>query len=151
MASGALWDNEHGLHLTALEAGTGSVTRLQNGGATRFTFKKPFKHIPHVQLTMDRGDNTSAPFKNCFIYLLSNGGPAVDHDGFSVGIFAPVGFNTKFRYMATGISESTTTTTPKRKTPPTKTAPPKKTTTKTLKAPVDDEDEGEDDEEEEEE
>ncbi|KAJ5722751.1 hypothetical protein N7488_000786 [Penicillium malachiteum] len=100
---------------------------------------------------MDHGDNTSAPFKNCWIYLLSNGGSAVDHDGFSVGIFAPVGFDTKFRYMAIGISESTTTTTPKRKEPPTKTAPPKKTTTKTLKAPAKEEDDDEDDEEEEEE
>ncbi|KAE8150658.1 hypothetical protein BDV25DRAFT_154052 [Aspergillus avenaceus] len=102
---GRLWDNEHGLHIAAIEAGTGSVTRLPNGGATRFTFKTPFKKTPHVQLTSDFGTNTQRRYVPFQLYLLGNGAPAVDKEGFSVGIYSPVGHTETFRYTAMTILE----------------------------------------------
>ncbi|KAF4237716.1 hypothetical protein CNMCM8980_002375 [Aspergillus fumigatiaffinis] len=146
--AGGLWNQEHGLHITAIEAGTGSVTRQQRGGPTRFSFKKPFKHLPHVQLTMDCGENPTAPFKDTFIFLLGDNRPAVDREGFSVGIVAPVGFTATFRYMAIGISESTPKSAPTHtKTTPTKSTTKKEAPSKPLKAPADGDEEDEEEEE----
>ncbi|KAJ5356241.1 hypothetical protein N7517_010850 [Penicillium concentricum] len=150
-AYGQVWDAEHGLQITAIEAGTGSVTRYQDGRATRFAFKKPFKHLPHVQITPDFGTDPSRPFKQNWIYLLGQGRPAVDREGFSVGIFGSVGHVTAFRYMAIGISERTTTPkpAPKPKPKPTTTKPPVKSTSKGVmrSAPRAEEEEEEEEEE----
>jgi hypothetical protein len=103
-AIGQLADHEHGLHIAALEAGRGQVTRHNPGAITRFTFKKPFKKTPHVQLTLCNATGNHVPTE---IYLLADNGPAVDPEGFNVGIFAQPGHTAEFRYLAMTILEST--------------------------------------------
>ncbi|KAL4878194.1 hypothetical protein BJY04DRAFT_221343 [Aspergillus karnatakaensis] len=100
---GQLTDHEHGLHIAAIEAGTGHVTRQTPGTTTRFIFKKPFKKAPHVQLTLC---NPAGNHVATEIYLLNDNGPAVDADGFSVGIFSQPGHTAEFRYLAMTILES---------------------------------------------
>jgi hypothetical protein len=39
-------------------------------------------------------------FRNFWIYFLSNGGPAVDTEGFSLGVLTDVGHSVTFRWTA---------------------------------------------------
>ncbi|KAE8148147.1 hypothetical protein BDV25DRAFT_142073 [Aspergillus avenaceus] len=101
---GELTDHEHGLHIAAVEAGTGQVTRHDFGETTRFTFKKPFKKTPHVQLTLHRSPMT--PREPMEVFLVAGEGPAVDREGFSVGTTAMPGHTAEFRFLAMTILES---------------------------------------------
>ncbi|KAE8143069.1 hypothetical protein BDV38DRAFT_277875 [Aspergillus pseudotamarii] len=105
-ATGQTYDSDRGQYWSGeIEAGTAKITRYQDGRPTRFTFKKPFQKVPHVQLTPDFGENPSQGFKQTWLYFLSRGKPAVDKEGFSVGCFADVGYEITFRYTAIEIRE----------------------------------------------
>ncbi|KAL4937714.1 hypothetical protein BDV06DRAFT_226685 [Aspergillus oleicola] len=86
--------------ITRAEGGAARITRYADGRATRFKFTHPFKRTPHVQITPDLGNDPSTTFKQFWLYFLSNGGPVVDNEGFSLGVFADAGYSVPFRWTA---------------------------------------------------
>ncbi|KAL5333216.1 hypothetical protein BJX70DRAFT_77825 [Aspergillus crustosus] len=98
-AEGQVTQAEHG-HIAQIEAGSGQITRYHDGRPTRFTFQHRFNNIPHVQITPDLGGNPHGAFKQFWIYFLSNGGPVVDHEGFSLGVLTDTGGVVSFRWTA---------------------------------------------------
>ncbi|KAL4986501.1 hypothetical protein BDW68DRAFT_178719 [Aspergillus falconensis] len=86
------------------EGGIGYITRYADGRPTRFSFQRRFNRVPHVQITPDLGADPSVGFRNFWIYFLSNGGPAVDTEGFSLGVVTDVGHSVTFRWTAIEIT-----------------------------------------------
>ncbi|KAL4962732.1 uncharacterized protein BDV14DRAFT_202553 [Aspergillus stella-maris] len=91
--------------ITRAEGGTGVITRYADGRATRYKFTHRFKTAPHVQVTPDLGSDPSTRFKQFWLYFLSNGGPVVDVEGFSLGVYADVGYSVPFRWTAIEIQD----------------------------------------------
>ncbi|KAL4869926.1 hypothetical protein BDV12DRAFT_70793 [Aspergillus spectabilis] len=98
-APGHVTETEHG-PIGQTEAGRGQITRYQDGRPTRFTFQHRFNRVPHVQITPDLGETPHSAFRQFWIYFLSNGGPVVDHEGFSLGVFTDTGHTVPFRWTA---------------------------------------------------
>ncbi|KAL4995217.1 hypothetical protein BDV10DRAFT_188244 [Aspergillus recurvatus] len=96
----------HGAHgaICRAEGGIGHITRYADGRPTRFSFERRFDRVPHVQITPDLGADPSVGFRNFWIYFLSNSGPAVDTEGFSLGVFTDVGHSVTFRWTAIEIA-----------------------------------------------
>ncbi|KAL4901225.1 hypothetical protein BDW74DRAFT_160517 [Aspergillus multicolor] len=86
------------------EGGIAHITRYSDGRPTRFSFERRFNRVPHVQITPDLGADPRTGFRNFWIYFLSNGGPVVDREGFSLGVFTDVGHSVSFRWTAIEIT-----------------------------------------------
>jgi hypothetical protein len=86
------------------EGGLGKITRYADGRPTRFTFQQPFTGVPQVQVTPDLGVDPYTAFKQFWLYFLSKEAPAVDSEGFSLGVFCDVGHTVCFRWTAIYIS-----------------------------------------------
>ncbi|KAL2816605.1 hypothetical protein BDW59DRAFT_153191 [Aspergillus cavernicola] len=99
-AEGHVSQADHG-SIGQAEGGIGHITRFQDGRPTRFTFQRRFDRVPHVQITPEY--DPSVGFTRFWIYFLSNGGPAVDNEGFSLGVFNDVGHTIAFRWTAIDI------------------------------------------------
>ncbi|KAL4790909.1 hypothetical protein BDV19DRAFT_317580 [Aspergillus venezuelensis] len=91
--------------ITRADGGTAVITRFADGRATRYKFTRRFKNVPHVQITPDLGSDPSTTFKQFWLYFLSNGGPVVDTEGFSLGVYAEVGYSVPFRWTAIEIQD----------------------------------------------
>ncbi|KAL3440574.1 hypothetical protein BJX65DRAFT_290234 [Aspergillus insuetus] len=95
------------MHGTVHQAGgQGKITRYADGWPTRFTFQQPFADVPQVQVTPDLGADPSTPWKQFWLYFLSKEAPAVNSEGFSLGVFGDVGHTVSFRWTAIYIASA---------------------------------------------
>lgn len=85
-----------------MEAGRAQITRRSEGGPSRIRFQQRFDRIPHVQITPEL-PLKSHGFVNFWLYLLTNGRPSVDCEGFDVGTMIGVGKTVTFRWLAVEI------------------------------------------------
>ncbi|KAL3485131.1 hypothetical protein BJX62DRAFT_217635 [Aspergillus germanicus] len=56
--------------------------------------------MPQVQVTPDFGADPYTTFKQFWLYFLGKEDPAVDSQGFSLGVFCDVGHTVFFRWTA---------------------------------------------------